>query len=254
MAAFFRARLDEARLGMMVLTRLPMGEAALQSGATIGRAVWIFPLAGALIGAICGGVYALALLVRLSPALGAALALAAGALATGCLHEDGLADFCDGIGGGRDRAAKLEIMRDSRIGTYGATALILSFLLRWSAVVALGAPPHVVTAWIAVGALSRAAMLVPLCFLPPARADGLGVQAASPPTASVIAAVALAIGIAGAAIGWRAVPVGGTILIVAGAVAIIAQRQLKGFTGDVLGACALASEAIGLAAATSGWL
>ncbi len=61
-------------------------------------------------------------------------------LVTGCLHEDGLSDMADGFGGGKTRERKLEIMRDSRIGAYGASALILSVLIRWSAIAQLGNP------------------------------------------------------------------------------------------------------------------
>ena len=65
--------------------------------------------------------------------LAAALALAATLAVTGCLHEDGLADTADGFGGGRYRERKLDIMRDSRLGTYGACALMMSLILRWTA-------------------------------------------------------------------------------------------------------------------------
>ena len=78
--------------------------------------------------------------MHLPPLPAAALAVAATVAVTGALHEDGLADVADGFGGGATRERKLEIMRDSRIGTYGVCALILSFILRISATDELGDP------------------------------------------------------------------------------------------------------------------
>ena len=108
----------------------------------------------------------------------AALALAAGTLVTGGLHEDGLADVADGFGGGSTPEKKLTIMKDSRIGSYGVAALILSFLLRWSALVALGfvAIPVLLLAH----AASRALMPALMRLSPPARENGLSAGAGRP--------------------------------------------------------------------------
>ncbi len=253
MTDFLRARLDDIRLGMMTLTRLPMGGWPLHAGATLSRAVWTFPIAGALVGALSGGVFLLCIMARLSPLLGAALALVVNVLVTGSFHEDGLADFFDGIGGGRDRARKLEIMRDSRIGTYGAMALILSLLVRWAAIVSLGAPLHVLAVWTAVGALSRAAIAIPLSLLSPARTDGLGAAAAAPPIASVLVAGVIAIASAILLLHGLALLLVVAVLFAALVVTAVARQQLGGFTGDVLGASAVIAEAVGLATASSGW-
>jgi adenosylcobinamide-GDP ribazoletransferase len=252
-AGVFRNRLDDVRLAMMILTRIPMGRGALLPGATLARALWAYPLAGAIVGGVSGGAFALAVLAGLQTGPAAAVALVVSTLASGSIHEDGLADFSDGIGGGRDRDRKLEIMRDSRIGTYGAVALILSFLVRWSAIAALAIPEKVFLMWIAVDALSRAGIAIPLCLLPPARPDGLGAQAASPPVWSVVVAVVLAIAIAAALIYWHALSLIAVSLVAALVVTILARHHLKGHTGDVLGACALVAESAGLAVASAGW-
>src|SRR6516162_2489519 len=89
-------------------------------------------------------------LVTSTPAA-AALALAAGMVVTGCLHEDGLADTADGFGGS-DRERRLEIMRDSRLGTYGACALLISLLLRWSALASIADARAVALALVAAHA------------------------------------------------------------------------------------------------------
>src|SRR5262249_56590715 len=106
--------------------------------------------------------------IRLPSTLAAALALLATLLITGCLHEDGLADTADGLGGGSDRARKLEIMRDSRLGTYGACALMMSLLLRWAALAAIASPVAVTSSLIAAHASARAALPAIMRFVPPA--------------------------------------------------------------------------------------
>src|SRR5208337_5164420 len=115
----------------------------------------------------------------LPPFVAAALAVAALIAATGALHEDGLADVADGFGGGADRARKLEIMRDSRIGAYGAIALTLALIFRIGALtsaVSLGYW-NAAGALVVVAAVSRAGALVPLARLHPARTDGAGAAA-----------------------------------------------------------------------------
>jgi len=248
---FLRNRLDDLRLAIMVLTRCPTGSAPLSPGATLARAVWAYPLAGAAIGAVSGGVFIWAISAGLTVSVAAALALIVNVLLSGALHEDGLADFCDGLGGGRDPGSKLAIMRDSRIGAYGAVALILAFLLRWSALAALAGQVGLV--WIAAGALSRGAIAIPLCFLKPARSDGLGVQAASPPWWSVLAAGVIAVTIAILLLHMRALPMIAVVLISALVVTAMASRHLRGHTGDVLGACALVAECLALAMAGMVW-
>ena len=105
-----------------------------------GRALGWYPVIGALIG-LCGAlVYAAGTAAGLTSMLAALLTLGVQIALTGALHEDGLADVADGFGGGRDKMAKLAIMRDSRVGSYGVLALIFSVGLRWSALVALADP------------------------------------------------------------------------------------------------------------------
>src|SRR5216684_3468344 len=104
----------DIKTGILFCTRLPVPHTAPIDSGDVARASWAFPVAGALVGSGGALTYAIASGIRLPSALAAALALGATLLMTGCLHEDGLADTADGLGGGRDRARKLEIMRDSR--------------------------------------------------------------------------------------------------------------------------------------------
>ncbi|WP_419730021.1 adenosylcobinamide-GDP ribazoletransferase [Lichenicola sp.] len=232
--------------GFGLLTRVPVGW-LVPAGEPYrpGRAVWTYPLAGLLAGAVTAAVVALAHMAGLTALLGAVWAISAAVLLTGGLHEDGLADTADGFGGGRTPERRLEIMRDSRIGSYGALALVLSLALRITAVAALP-PAHATAILLATGALSRAAMLPVLGLLPPARADGLGHGVGSLPRA----AIATGAGIAGlAALVALPLPRALAAIVVAAAagllMAALARRRIGGQTGDVCGAsCAVAECAV----------
>ena len=133
-------------------------------------------MVGALIGLAGAIAYALAVWLGLPPWPAAVLALATTIWLTGALHEDGLADVADGFGGGRTREDKLAIMRDPRIGSYGALALVLAVLARAGAMAALAEPAAVAAALVAAGAASRAALPAVMAALPQARPDGLAAK------------------------------------------------------------------------------
>ncbi len=241
------ARLAEVQLALMLLTRLPAGVLPGPPPG-IGQASWAFPLAGLAVGGVGAAVLGLALWSGLPPVVAAGLALAAMVLATGGLHEDGLADCADGFGGGRDPAARLEIMRDSRIGSYGALALILVTGLRWQALAALAALGawQAALALLALAALSRAMMPVLMALMPPARPEGLG-HAARARSSGAVAAVALGLALALVFIGpaaafWAASAMALGSLLMAWA----ALRLIGGQTGDVLGATQQLAELAGL--------
>jgi adenosylcobinamide-GDP ribazoletransferase len=237
--------------GIAFATRLPLHRAATASGA-LARASWAFPLAGVLVGAAGALVYWIAAALGLAGLPAAALALAATMLFTGCLHEDGLADTADGFGGGRDRAEKLAIMRDSRIGTYGACSLALSVMLRWSALAALATPTAAGLALIAAHAAARAAMPISMWALPAARPDGLAAAAGAPSAYSAAAAGAIGIAVLGLALGPIAGLVAAALVAAAGALlAWLAMRQVGGRTGDVLGALEQAGEIVVLLTAAA---
>lgn len=234
------------------LTRLPWpGSVPAESGA-IGRGAWAFPLVGAAIGALGGGAWWLASAAGLPALVAAALALGVTALATGALHEDGLADTADGLGGGRDRDHALSIMKGSAIGAYGTLALVLVTLARVGALAAL-APLAGALALVGAAALGRAAATVPMALLPPARPGGAGAHAGPAPIAAMAAALFLGGG-AALVLGWRAsgfVPALAGLAAAALATALLclaARRKLGGATGDVHGAVALAAETLCLAA------
>lgn len=217
------------------LTRLPV--AGRQRDGSLADAAWAFPPVGAAIGMTGGAAFAVAAFLGLPPWPAAVAVLAATVLLTGALHEDGLADTADGLGGGTDRRTKLAIMRDSRIGTFGVIALVLALLARAAAIAALAAPGAVFAGLIAAGALSRGAIVALMHFGTPARPDGLGASAGQPAQGVMLAALGLAALIAGLALGVApaAVALAASLAAALGLQAI-AARQIGGYTGDVLGA------------------
>lgn len=227
--------LDDLRTAVAFLTRLPMPHPQGPMPQNFVRAHRVFPLIGAVIGAVVGLVCLGLRAIGVPDLAAAALALGASAILTGALHEDGLADVADGFGGGRDRDAKLEIMRDSRLGTYGALILLVSFVAR---VAALAAIPDgfVVPGLIAAHALARGVLPAMSMNLPYARADGLARNAGQPDMAIAATAVGVALLIALLALSW-ADAFWAAILAASSAagMAWLARRQIGGQTGDVLG-------------------
>ena len=240
--------LDDLVAAFGLLTRLPMPDRILTPSP---RAAWAWPVVGATLGALAATGAALALWLGFSPAIAAALALIIGALLTGGLHEDGLADTADGLLGGRDKDRRLEIMKDSRIGSYGALALILITLIRWSALTALLSAGQHWAALIAAGALSRAPMAVLIAPLPNARGSGLAHLTGQPPRSAALAACGIALALTlvtcGAAVFAMALSVAATSLFLARA----AKARIGGQTGDILGASQQLAEAAALAFAAA---
>jgi adenosylcobinamide-GDP ribazoletransferase len=235
---------DDLRLATGLLTRVPMPHPDGAMPAGLARAQRAFPLVGALIGLIVGLVDRSLLAIGIPPLAAAALALGASAMLTGALHEDGLADVGDGFGGGRDRAAKLSIMRDSRLGTYGAMVLLVGFSARLSALASLPGA-SIVPGLVVAHALARAAIPVLAVSMPFARDDGLGKSAGRPEPASAVTAVIIAVVIAFLCLSAKeallavAVTVGGATTM-----AVLAWRQIGGVTGDVFGAAEQVAEAM----------
>jgi adenosylcobinamide-GDP ribazoletransferase len=180
----------------------------------------------------------------------AALALALQALLTGALHEDGLADCADGFWGGGTPERRLEIMRDSRIGSYGVLALVLTLLVRWSSLAALP-PAALLPVLAAAGALSRAPMGLGMAVLPFARAGGLAVAVGRPPLPAAVLGLVLSLLAAAVLLGSAAALPALAGLAAAAAVACLARAKIGGQTGDVVGAMQQAAEATALAAAAA---
>ena len=230
---------DDLLRAFAILTRLPVADRGRDTAA---RCVWAFPLAGGVVGALGAGVLFAAHQAGLYGMLAAGVALAFQIFVTGALHEDGLADVADGFGGGRCKAEKLNIMRDSRIGVYGVIALLLVLGLRWNAIAALGMA-NAIQALIAAGVLGRVAITVLPILLAPARPSGFGAAIANPPVAALAGAAVLGLGLAFALLPpIQCTAISAVMLACVGLIAWLANRQIGGYTGDVLGACEQVSE------------
>lgn len=215
-----------------LLTRLPLPN----HRGTGAASAWAWPLVGAVLGALGAALASAALWLGVTPGVTAALVLAAGAMLTGALHEDGLSDTADGLFGGWTRERRLEIMKDSRVGSYGVLALVLVTLARWSALTAVLVYGGHWAALVATGALSRAPMALLMALLPSARGEGLSHATGRPSPATALVALALAVAIAVALAGWAAIALLFAALAAALLLAFSALRRIGGQTGDILGA------------------
>ncbi|MGL4325359.1 MAG: adenosylcobinamide-GDP ribazoletransferase [Beijerinckiaceae bacterium] len=224
--------------------RLP-GEAdafAAPDGAAMARTL---PVSAMLIAAPALLATWAATLLGLPAFVVATLAIIALVMTTGAFHEDGLADTADGFGGGATPARRLEIMKDSRVGTFGAAALCLGLVLRISAlgtVLQNSGLPMALTLMLAAAIVSRVAGLVPLGALPSARSDGAGVAVGRPSMKTLVIAYTLAAFFAGALShlgGWPLLMAGVMIvfsILIAGGMTWLSARMIGGQTGDVAGA------------------
>jgi adenosylcobinamide-GDP ribazoletransferase len=199
-----------------------------------GRAAIFFPLVGAMLGAAGAGLFIAANFV-LPASLAALIAVSFWTLISGVLHEDGLADVADALRAGRTREKMLAILKDSRIGTYGAVAIVLSIIARWQAL--QHAPvSRILLVCIIAQAVPRAA-IVALAWLSRPSSDGLGFAFSSTLTTTATL-IALAQGIAASTLlGWRPglLIIAAAYLIVRGARAYFYKR-IGGVNGDCLGA------------------
>jgi adenosylcobinamide-GDP ribazoletransferase len=211
-----------------------------QSARLNAAAVW-FPAAGVVIALLPALLYWLISGV-LPSSVAAGIAIGAGILITGGLHEDGLADCADGLGGSGDRRKALEIMRDSRIGTYGVAALVFSILLRWLALASL--PPGAGALGLIVAhSAGRASITTALAFSSYGREKGAGTVVAGGITQgewAVAIAISLAVGLLLG--GFSGLVAAGAGLAAAAICLLRFEARIGAYTGDTLGAMEQAAE------------
>jgi adenosylcobinamide-GDP ribazoletransferase len=212
------------------LTIIPVKDGSIPPG----RAAIFFPLVGAMIGAAGAGVFLAASFV-LPVSLASLIAVAFWTMISGVLHEDGLADIADALRAGRTRGKMLAILKDSRIGTYGAVAIVLSFAVRWQALQHVPSA-RIVAVCVIAQSVPRASM-VALAWVSRPSGEGLGLAFSSSLT-TISALTCIAQGIAVSMLsGWRPATliVAGTYLIVSSGRAYFYKR-IGGVNGDCLGA------------------
>jgi adenosylcobinamide-GDP ribazoletransferase len=243
----------DIRIAVSFSTIFRVGPAKPVDNGELSQASWALPVAGLVVGLAGAIVYAIARRIGLPTDPAAVLALSATLLVTGAIHEDGLSDTADGLGGGKDRDSRLEIMRDSRIGTYGACALALSILARWSALATIAEPVSVASALLAAHAAARAQLPVFMWLVPPARSDGLSAGAGQASSQGALIAAVLGFLCLAFGLGVGKAILGLILLSLVGLIwAWLAAKQVGGQTGDILGALEQIGEVAILLLATAG--
>jgi adenosylcobinamide-GDP ribazoletransferase len=240
--------LGELVHALRFLTRLPVPLARTLDPPPLHQTMRMFSVAGALIGLATGGILWLSSRLDVPSLLGCAITVAATLLLTGALHEDGFADFVDGLGGGKTRDQRLEIMRDSRIGAFGALALMMAVLIRIFAYESLLSQEwNVLLLTVAASQSFSRALVVDLMWAtPPARSDGLSALAGRPSRSvaifAIIIGLALTMSTAAFADPEAAVVALGLGLAATALVRRLAMKLLGGQTGDVCGAAQVSCE------------
>lgn len=227
---------------LMFLTRIPIPGWVGHDPAWLNACTRYFPLVGVLVGLLIAGAYALLQLVWPTP-LALLLALVFGVLLTGAFHEDGFADFCDGFGGGWEREQVLSIMKDSRLGTYGAIGLMLLMAVKFSALLMLGGTA--IVALIVAHSWSRLVAVSAMCSLDYVR-DEYG---KAKPVATELGWGDLWLMLAYSSplallLGWRSLAVVAVLLLLRWGFLRYLQRRIGGYTGDCLGALQQLSEVV----------
>lgn len=245
----------DLKLCLVFMTRLPLRLDDRTQNRSLADACALLPLVGVVVGLVGAAVLWLTQTVGLPPMAAAAIAVAATILLTGALHEDGLADVADGFGGGLEKARKLEIMHDSRVGSYGVIAIGLSLILRITLIADIAL--RFESFWaisgmlVAMHVIARGLLPAVMATLPLARSDGLAAAAQRPGSQRAGAAAAICLLIAAVCLG----PIAGIVAFAVATIAVVmvawlARRQIGGYTGDVLGAAEQVAEIATLAAIT----
>ena len=228
-------RPSDVPIALALLTRLPMPYSPSATRPP-SAAAWAYPVVGLIVGVIALAVGWVIQTLGASAPITAFFVLLSMIVTTGAMHEDGLADCADGFWGGWTFARRLEIMKDSQVGSYGAIALAMSLFLRWYALTLMIDKGALVAGVLVAAVMSRAAMVVVMYQLPNARKSGLSAQTGRPGGVTTIAA--LVIGLAAAILApdisfvWL---IFWAVLATIGA-GWIAHSKIGGQTGDVLGA------------------
>ncbi len=244
------AVLSDIPAAFSLLTRIPVPVDHELAGKRAAYATWAYPLVGAVLGLLAGLIGCLLYWFGAPSNIASLVALISLVMFSGGLHEDGLADCADGFGGSLDKERRLEIMKDSRIGAFGAIALILFLIGRAGTMDTLVATSFI-PALIAIGAASRLPMALAMYVMQNARGSGLASSVGKPPETSLIIAIVITLTVCFMMIGWSGIFIFGWAMIAATIMGLIAYRSIGGYTGDVLGAMQQCAELAALAAAVT---
>ena len=233
-------------VGLQFLTRIRIVRQTVWTAEDFGRSTRFFPLVGLVLG-IC---YALAAWTLISVlgmrALTAALLLILPLLLTGGLHADGFMDTADGVFSGRERERKLEIMKDSRVGSFGVVAFVLLMFLQFALLLDMS-PPLLVSVFFVMPIIGRMAMVLAVSCFPYARKDGVGKTFADMADRGTVVIAAVTTAVLVVPIGFLA-----TVALILGTIFALLfcramTKSLGGVTGDVYGAATVLTETLVLA-------
>lgn len=230
-------RLRDVQLAFALLTRLPLPHVDFDTSDTrpAAHGAWAYPLVGLAVGGITLAVAVILDTLGASPAVAAGFAVLAGVLATGAMHEDGLADCADGFWGGWTMERRLEIMKDSQVGAYGVLALLLIVGLRWALIIQVIESGVLAGAVLTAAVASRAVMVWVMGTLPQARSTGLSHQTGQPHLQTVFAALGIGLCVTVLAVGHVVFLVAALAGLTGLGLIRLARTKIGGQTGDVLG-------------------
>lgn len=244
MATFFqnlniRDRKLDLIYAISLLTRIPISSTILEPRP---QSAWAWPVVGFGLGVLAGAAIWVLMALGAPNSVATIVGLAMMVLLTGCLHEDGLADTFDGLWGGQNAEQRLEIMRDSNIGAYGVTALVIAFFARFLGIFESIDDIHPIIVLTVSGALSRTVMMVAMHLCPTARNEGLAATTGRPPVKVALFGIIFSTILCIIFFGWQflipliAVSIAGLLI------SLLAIRKIGGFSGDTLGASQQTSE------------
>lgn len=247
--AGMRRQLELLLLALQFFTRVPIPSWVGYSEERLNRSARYFPLIGLFVGIVAAGTYSLTVLL-LPQGVAVLLSTVATLLLTGAFHEDGFADVCDGFGGGSTRERVLEIMKDSRIGAYGAIGIGSMLMLKWQSLAALPVT-HVAPVLVLAHGLSRLGSCALIWRMSYARENGKAKPLAQGMSHGEYVAALAVIALANAALCWifnvsvlLSMLAWIAVAMVAGAMGRWFSGRIGGFTGDCLGAVQQVSEVV----------
>ena len=219
---------------MSLLTIIPVRN--VPPPGTIAQSSWFWPIIGAFLGLLAGTTATLLMAIGASPIISSIIATGLLVALTGGLHEDGLADCADGLPNGDNPEKRIEIMRDSRLGTYGVLALVMALLMRVVCLSELLNANLAIEAMVVSGTFSRMAMTSATCLIAPAAQNGMSSSAGQPSIRITLLSIALSLAVLVllSVVHWLPIIALAAVPVVL--FCLYARNRLGGQTGDVIGA------------------
>ena len=219
-----------------LLTRLPTPEPTFSTTSPAAEAGWAYPIVGIFIALLASAIGFSLTFLGFDSGIVAGVVVISIIFFTGGMHEDGLADSADGFWGSWEPARRLDIMKDSHIGTFGVIALFFSLLLRWYCIKISIEGSFFFTSLIIATTLSRSAIPLIMSILPNARQDGLSAKTGQPSNITILVAIAIGASTTLLFSGWAGIIIITVFLLTLGIAMLLSRSKIGGQTGDTIGA------------------